>query len=528
MMHDDRQGGHDDALLSSDAQAPAANDARNGEGARPDPDHAPPCASTDADDDLRHHLSVGRKAFLDLAWLRWWCAWRIERATNKNGTSRQTKAPYIATAREVHARVNQPSCWLSRARADDLATCFDAQGYRAGVGVLLGQRLDDGFCLVAVDLDACRDPSTGLIASWAMPVLEAFAAATYCETSPSGSGAHAVFLLHEDDIAQLRTVSPGLKENGGKWRRASGEGEKAAGVELLLGGYVTVTERWLPQSRPTIRPVKRAVVEWLLLDFLPTFIDAPSIPPANSRSHPTGPPSRQAPREPDTPPPDSGVPQPTEQMFRFSTGRLTRFARGLDDAGFQTVAAYWTVARRSSPGWFRAGIDRERLVQLPGSDKASRRGWGTIVRARRWLVEAEVMRKVSEAIPPLGAPAGRTAEFEVEAPLVHDHQHVGPRADIRRMLRAEWQFLVWSLPPFALRVGCWLLARQDPAATFEVSTAEVARTFDATEPRAASAIAALVGPVLEEMEPPDPRRRRPGLYRLRPGLLVERADGPRP
>ena len=165
---------------------------------------------------------------------------------------------------------------------------------------------------------------------------------------------------------------------------------------------------------------------------------------------------------------------------------------------------------------------------MPGSDKDSRRSWGTIVRTRKRLVEAEAMRKVSDAIPPLGAAAGRTAEFEIVAPLVHDHQHGGPRADIRRLLRAEWQSLVWSLPPFALRVGCWLLARQDPDATFEVASAEVAQAFNATEPRAASAIAALVGPILEEMAPPDPRRRRPGLYRLRPGLLVEGADGPRP
>jgi hypothetical protein len=131
------------------------------------------------------------------------------------------------------------------------------------------------------------------------------------------------------------------------------------------------------------------------------------------------------------------------------------------------------------------------------------------------------MRLVADAIAPVGSDRGRTAEFEIVAPLIHDPQRAGVRTDVLRVRRSDWQELVWGgLPPFALRVACWLLATRDPATTFHLGTSEVAQAFNATEPRAAAAIKAITGPVITEIERPDPSRRRAGLYRLRPGLLV--------
>jgi len=109
----------------------------------------------------------------DLRRLRRWVLWRYEERDGK-----PTKVPYCPDGRK--AFVNDPSTWSS------FPTCLDAarrDGY-SGVGFVLG----DGF--VGIDLDACVDPHTGEIESWAQQIVERLA--TYSELSPSGRGVHLI------------------------------------------------------------------------------------------------------------------------------------------------------------------------------------------------------------------------------------------------------------------------------------------------------------------------------------------------
>lgn len=474
------------------------------------------------DDDLRQRLAVGRRAFDGFARALIWCAWRAEPRVNKDGSTGWQKKPFVGTCPEIPARVDQPGLWLERSRAEDLADCFSEQGYRAGLGVLLGQPLPDGCTLGMADFDRCADDAakSGFF-DWARLAVDAFVRSSYVEASPSRTGAHAVFLLNEDDREWLHTIAPYLAKNGSKWFRPSATGDKAEAVELMRGGYSTVTGLWLPDSKPTIRRVDRDALGWLLSEFVPAFAGASAATPRKARAIiPASSPPQPAPVLPEATPRQVGAPQRNVPTIRFSTGRLCRFAFELLDSEFQLLAAFWAVGRRSSPGWMRAGLDRGRLVQLPGSDHGSCRSTATAWRAMKALAGKEFLRNAVAATPPTAKAQGLCAEFEIVAPLVHNASHAGPRADVRRVPRDEWRALVWGLAPFALRVGCWLLATRDPAATFNLAASEIARMFNATEPRAAGALVALVGPVLDEVEPPDAGRRRSGLYRLRPGLLV--------
>lgn len=109
-------------------------------------------------------------AFGELVGVRRWVAWKEERRGDD-----VTKVP-VDPGTGRRAKSNDPASWGTLEEAEYLR---DEAGL-AGVGIVLG----DG--LGGVDLDACRDPETGDIASWARRIIEGFG--TYAEVSPSGTG----------------------------------------------------------------------------------------------------------------------------------------------------------------------------------------------------------------------------------------------------------------------------------------------------------------------------------------------------
>ncbi len=96
---------------------------------------------------------------------------------NRNG-DKPTKTPRRIDRPTAYATVNDPDTWGSF--TDGVA--IHEQGHGDGVGIMLG----DG--LVGIDLDACRDPESGAIESWAQKIVDTLD--SYTEVSPSGTGVH--------------------------------------------------------------------------------------------------------------------------------------------------------------------------------------------------------------------------------------------------------------------------------------------------------------------------------------------------
>src|SRR5262249_34921642 len=109
-----------------------------------------------------------------------------------NGT--WTKVPFRVANAERPASSTDPSTWGAMR---DAITDFE-DGKSDGIGIVLG----DG--LIGIDLDHCRNPETGMIASWALAIVETLD--SYAEASPSGTGVH---------IFATGTFSPTRKKKSG-------------------------------------------------------------------------------------------------------------------------------------------------------------------------------------------------------------------------------------------------------------------------------------------------------------------------
>ncbi len=178
-----------------------------------------------------------------------WCAWRAELDAK---TGRVTKRPY----RTAHAcaKSNDPGTWI----ALDAAQCIAADptfvngavDSLCGIGVMLGANSVPDAVLCGVDLDTCLDRVSGALAPWAKDVLDAVA--SYAETSPSGTGIKALFLLTPDDAARVQKVMGAL---GKQWKLPGSN--HPPGIELYLGGrYFAVTSELWPGAPDEIRVVR--------------------------------------------------------------------------------------------------------------------------------------------------------------------------------------------------------------------------------------------------------------------------------
>ena len=115
-----------------------------------------------------------------------WVTWRLEQRDD-----RTTKVPYTPYT-------------TTRASTTDLLTWTKFQTavnyYENASGISGGVTRMDGigfvFCsgdpFVAIDLDDCRDPETGVLEPWAQKIVTAFEPVSYVEASPSKTGVHII------------------------------------------------------------------------------------------------------------------------------------------------------------------------------------------------------------------------------------------------------------------------------------------------------------------------------------------------
>ncbi len=86
----------------------------------------------------------------------------------------------VNAATLINAKSNTPATWTTFDKA------FEAfrknKNTLAGIGFVISA--EDPFC--GIDLDSCREPSTGLISEWAQKIIDDVG--SYCEISPSGTG----------------------------------------------------------------------------------------------------------------------------------------------------------------------------------------------------------------------------------------------------------------------------------------------------------------------------------------------------
>jgi len=105
-----------------------------------------------------------------------WVCWKTKSKTRRDGTEYLDKMPVNASNPSASAKTNTPSTWGS-------FTSAVGSLKRPGVAGI-------GFCLnegwLGIDLDAVRDPATGMLEPAAEAIVEKLA--TYAEVSPSGTG----------------------------------------------------------------------------------------------------------------------------------------------------------------------------------------------------------------------------------------------------------------------------------------------------------------------------------------------------
>jgi replicative DNA helicase len=142
-----------------------------------------------------------------------WLMWREEQRKGK-----PTKVPYDPHTGEL-ASSTDPTTWSTCAEASEAAHRYRMDG----VGYVLG----DG--MGGVDLDGCRNPDTGEVASWALKIVRAFR--SYTEVSPSSTGLK-IFAAGAPDTLPRCTVAMKGARIGGKEPK----------VEVFTTGrYFTVT-----------------------------------------------------------------------------------------------------------------------------------------------------------------------------------------------------------------------------------------------------------------------------------------------
>ena len=144
-------------------------------------------------------------------------SWVLWRSTEQSGRIKPAKIPYNP-ANEEEAKTNDPStAGPFNLAADVFLQAEGTSRSYSGLGYML--KKDAG--IVAIDIDACRDPDTGLIYPWAMEIV--LDMNSYTEFSPSGTGLH---ILVDGEIR---------------------EPKQPRGIEVYDDGrYITMTGLWLP------------------------------------------------------------------------------------------------------------------------------------------------------------------------------------------------------------------------------------------------------------------------------------------
>jgi putative DNA primase/helicase len=156
-----------------------------------------------------------------------WVVWRHTRF------GRAAKVPYDARTGRL-ASVTHRDTWVSFQDAIQVCGQYD------GVGFVLSA--DDP--LVGVDLDHCRDPQTGIIASWADEIITALS--SYTEITPSGTGIR---------IFTAATLPPA--------------GRKRGHIEIYDREHFLTVTGWLIPGTPTTVENRTAAIASLHRQYFP-------------------------------------------------------------------------------------------------------------------------------------------------------------------------------------------------------------------------------------------------------------------
>jgi putative DNA primase/helicase len=158
-------------------------------------------------------------------------------------------------------------------------TLAQAESRKGGVGLVLGQHAGIGVCLGGIDLDACRDATTGMLEPWASDILSAVP--SYAEVSPSRKGVKLFFTYDQGDLGALQKAMGNTL--GKSWKR--GKGEHPPAIELHLGGrYYTVTGERLPNVPADLAAMPAATLLRVINHLGPKFAQAPDKPARNEKA----------------------------------------------------------------------------------------------------------------------------------------------------------------------------------------------------------------------------------------------------
>ena len=145
-----------------------------------------------------------------------WVLWKAEIREGK-----PTKVPF-----DIHGGRASSTASHTWAAFDEVKKAFEAGGF-SGIGFVFTQPAG----IVGIDLDHCRDPSTGEVDVWAADITRRLS--SYTEVSPSGAGLHVLVRGKLPDGAKGR--KKGL--NGPEYR-------EGAAIEVYASGrFFTVTGR---------------------------------------------------------------------------------------------------------------------------------------------------------------------------------------------------------------------------------------------------------------------------------------------
>lgn len=107
-----------------------------------------------------------------------WVLWRYEERRNKKDEIEITKAPIDRYGKHASSTAPHTWCHLDEAR----------KAFESGIGDGIGFVFTRAAGITGVDLDHCRDSSTGEIDAWAQAYIDRLN--SYPEISPSGEGVH--------------------------------------------------------------------------------------------------------------------------------------------------------------------------------------------------------------------------------------------------------------------------------------------------------------------------------------------------
>lgn len=168
-----------------------------------------------------------------------WVAWRLQ---PREGQPKPTKVPYDARTGRM-ASTTDPSTWA----AYEEACAFCTREHCSGIGYVLSA--DDPY--VGIDLDACRDPESGRIASWAKTIMKRLN--SYTEISPSATGLR-IFVRGE------------LPAHG----RRKGSADKPPAIEVYSQArFLTITGDHVLNYPETIQDRQDELLAWHLEVFGP-------------------------------------------------------------------------------------------------------------------------------------------------------------------------------------------------------------------------------------------------------------------